>query len=41
LEGFDLRKLNGVEDKKEYLVEISNIFVALENIYERLDINSA
>jgi hypothetical protein len=36
-----LRKLDDVEIKEKYEVEISNIFAALENLDESLDINSA
>jgi hypothetical protein len=41
LERFDLRKLDDVEVKEKYQVEISNRFAALENLGERLDINNA
>jgi len=41
LERFDLRKLDDVEVKEKYQVEISNRFAALENLDESLDINSA
>jgi hypothetical protein len=41
LERFDLRKLDGTEVKEKYQVEISNTFVALENLDESLDNNSA
>jgi hypothetical protein len=41
LERFDLRKLDDVEIKEKYQVEISNIFVALESLDESFDINSA
>jgi hypothetical protein len=40
LERFDLEKLDDIEVKEKYLVEISNRFVALENLDENLDINS-
>jgi hypothetical protein len=32
MEKFNLKKLNEVEGKEKYLVEISNRFVALENL---------
>jgi hypothetical protein len=35
------KKLNDVEVKEKYLMEISNRFVDLENLDERLDINNA
>jgi hypothetical protein len=41
LERFDLKKLNDIQVKEKYRVEISNRFVALENSYESLDVNSA
>jgi len=41
VEIFDLKKLNDVEVKEKYQVEISNRFAALENLDESLDINSA
>jgi hypothetical protein len=41
LERLDLRKLDDVEIKEKYQVEISNRFVALENLDDSLDINSA
>jgi hypothetical protein len=37
---FDLKKLD-VEVKEKYQVEMSNRFVALENLDESFDINSA
>jgi hypothetical protein len=40
LERFDLRNLNDVDVKEKYQVEISNRFVALENLDESLGINS-
>jgi hypothetical protein len=36
-----LRKLNDLEVRKEYQIEITNRFVALENVSEDEDINSA
>jgi hypothetical protein len=41
LERVDLRKLDDIEVKEKYQVEISNRFAALENLDESLDINSA
>jgi hypothetical protein len=41
LERFDLRKLDDIDFKEEYQVEISNRFAALENWDESLDINSS
>jgi hypothetical protein len=41
LERFDLKKLNDVEVKEKYKVEISNRFAALESLDESYDINNA
>jgi hypothetical protein len=41
LERFDLKKLNDVEVKEKYQVEISNRFATLESLYESFDINNA
>jgi hypothetical protein len=41
LERFDLRKLDEVEVKEKYQVEISDRFVALESLSECFDINNA
>jgi hypothetical protein len=41
LERFDLKKLNDVEVKEKYQVEISNRFAALERLDESFDINNA
>jgi hypothetical protein len=41
LERFDLKKLDDVEVKEKYQVEISNRFAALESLDERFDINNA
>jgi hypothetical protein len=41
MERFNLKKLNKVEVKEQYLVEILNRFVALENLYTEVDINRA
>jgi hypothetical protein len=38
-ERFNLKKLNEVEDKEQYQVEISNRFIALENLYPEVHIN--
>jgi hypothetical protein len=38
---FDLKKLNEVEGKEQYSVEISNRFTALENLDTEVDINTA
>jgi hypothetical protein len=41
LERFDLKKLNDVEVKEKYQVEISNRFAALESLDESFEINNA
>jgi hypothetical protein len=41
LERFDLKKLDNIEVKVRYQVEISNRFAALESIDESFDINNA
>jgi hypothetical protein len=41
LERYDLKKLNDVEVKEKYQVEISNRFAALESLDESSDINNA
>jgi hypothetical protein len=41
LERFDLKKLDDVEVKEKYQVEISNIFTDLESLDESSDINNA
>jgi hypothetical protein len=41
MEEFNLKKLNDVEDKGQYRVEISNRFAALENLDAEVDINRA
>jgi hypothetical protein len=41
LERFDLKRLDDIEVKENYQVEISNRFVALESSDESLDINNA
>jgi hypothetical protein len=40
LETFDVKKLDDVEVKEKYKVEISNRFAALENLDDSMDINS-
>jgi hypothetical protein len=40
-ERFDLKKLNDIQVKKKYQVEISNRFAALESLDEIFDINNA
>jgi hypothetical protein len=41
METFNLKKLNEVEGKEHYQVEISNRFTALENLDDDVDINRA
>jgi hypothetical protein len=41
MERFNLKKLNEVEDKEQYWVEISNRFTALGNLDDDVDINRA
>jgi hypothetical protein len=41
MERFNLKKLNEVEGKEQYRVEISNRFTALEILDTEVDINSA
>jgi hypothetical protein len=41
VERFDLKKLNDVQVKEKYQVEISNRFAALESLNESFDINNA
>ena len=38
---FNLRKLNDLKVRKQYQIEITNRFVALENVREDKDINRA
>jgi hypothetical protein len=38
---FDLKKLNDIEVKEKYQVEISNRFATLESLDESFDINNA
>jgi len=40
-EGFNLRKLNELEVRKKYQIEISNRFAELENVTYSDDINRA
>jgi hypothetical protein len=40
-ERFNLRKLNDLEVRKQYLIEIMNRFAALENLNDVEDINRA
>jgi hypothetical protein len=40
LERFDLKRLDDVEVKEKYQVEISNRFAALESLHESFDINN-
>jgi hypothetical protein len=40
-EGFNLKKLNEVECKEQYHVEVSNRFAALEDLDAEVEINSA
>jgi hypothetical protein len=41
MESFNLKKLNEVEGKEQYRVEISNRFAALENLDAEMDISTA
>jgi hypothetical protein len=41
MERFNLKKLNEVEGKEQYRVEISNRFAALENLDTEVDVNKA
>ncbi|PNF19084.1 hypothetical protein B7P43_G11233 [Cryptotermes secundus] len=41
MERFNLKKLNEVEAKDQYRVEISNRFAALENLDTKVDVNKA
>jgi hypothetical protein len=41
MERFKLKKLNEVETKEQYLIEISNRFWTLENLDAEVDINRA
>jgi hypothetical protein len=39
MKGFNIRKLNEVESKQQYHVEISNRFAGMENLDSVVDIN--
>jgi hypothetical protein len=41
MERLNLKKLNEVEGKEQYRVEISNRFTSLENLDTEVDINRA
>jgi hypothetical protein len=41
MERFNLKKLNEVEGKEQYHVEISNRFAALENLDTEVDVDQA
>jgi hypothetical protein len=41
METFNLKKLNEIEGKEKYCVEISNRFAALENLGTEVDVNKA
>jgi hypothetical protein len=41
MERFNLKKLNEVEGKKQYCVEVSNRFAALEDLDAEVENNSA
>jgi hypothetical protein len=41
MERFNLKKLNNVEGKKRYRVEVSNRFAALKDLNAEVEINSA
>jgi hypothetical protein len=41
MERFNLKKLNKVEGKEQYRVEVSNRFPALEDLHAEVEINSA
>jgi hypothetical protein len=41
MERFNLKKLNEVEGKEQYRVEISNRFAALEKLDTEVDVNKA
>jgi hypothetical protein len=41
MERFNLKKLNEVEDKEKYHIEVSNSFGALEDLDVEVEINSA
>jgi hypothetical protein len=41
MQGFNLKKLNKVEGKEQFRVEVSNRFAALEDLDDEVEINSA
>jgi hypothetical protein len=41
MERFNLKKLNEVEDKEKYHIEVSNRFAALKDLDAEVEINSA
>jgi hypothetical protein len=41
MERFNLKKLNELEGKEQYRVEVSNRFAALEDLGAEVEINSA
>jgi hypothetical protein len=41
MEGYNLKKLNDVEDKEQFRVEVSNRFAAMEDLDTEVEINSA
>jgi hypothetical protein len=41
MERFNLKKLNEVESKEQYCIEISNRFAASENLDTEVDVNKA
>jgi hypothetical protein len=41
MDRFNLKKLNNVEGKEQYRVEVSNRFAALEDLNAGVEINSA
>jgi hypothetical protein len=41
MEKFNLKKLNKVEGKEQFCVEVSNRFAALEDLDAEVEINSA
>jgi macrodomain Ter protein organizer (MatP/YcbG family) len=41
MERFNLKKLNEVECKQKYHVEVSNMFAALQDLDTEVEINSA
>jgi hypothetical protein len=41
MERFNLKKLNNVEIKEQFCVEVSNRFAALEDLDTEVEINSA